>query len=153
MAATLALLDTNLFLLWLVGLRDVSYISRHKRTKHFSLGDFENLNEFLAQTQKVTTTSQVLVEVSNLLAQTDAEKRLELGLTFQTVLKDVLEHHQAALVLAQDQQFTRLGLTDAGLLHSSLKDYTLLTTDTPLHSTACELGHSCIHFNEIREFS
>ena len=153
MAVKLALLDTNLFLLWLVGLRDISYISRHKRTRHFSVNDFENLNEFLGQTQKVTTTSQVMVEVSNLLAQTDAEKRLELSVTFQTVLKEVLEHHQAAAVLVNDPQFTRLGLTDSGLLHSSLKDHTLLTTDRPLHTSACELGHSCIHFNEIRDFS
>ena len=153
MVAKLALLDTNLFLLWLVGLRDISYISRHKRTRHFSIDDFENLNEFLGQTQKVTTTSQVMVEVSNLLAQTDAEKRLELGVTFQTVLKEVVEHHQTAIELADDQHFTRLGLTDSGLLHSSLKDHTLLTTDTPLHTSACALGHSCIHFNEIREFS
>ena len=153
MAAKLALLDTNLFLLWLVGQRNTTYIGMHKRTNKFSIRDFENLNKFLVQMDEVATTSQVMVEVSNLLAQTDDEKRSELRLTFQAVLSLMPEHHQAARALANGQYFIRLGLTDAGLLDESLRDHLLVTADGPLHSTACELGHSCIHFNEIREFS
>lgn len=153
MAVKLAVLDTNLFLLWLVGQRNTSYIGQHKRTKKFSIRDFENLSRFLDQMDEVATTSQVMVEVSNLLAQTDDEKRSELLLTFQAVLALMPEHHQGARLLSDDPHFLRLGLTDAGLLHKSFKNHILLTDDGPLHSSACSLNHNCIHFNEIRACS
>ena len=69
-----ALIDTNLLLLLVVGMTNKSYIKIHKRTKTFTVEDYEQLLSDLDHFKPVWVTSHCLAEVSNLLKQIDTKK-------------------------------------------------------------------------------
>lgn len=145
------LLDTNVLLLWVVGNTDERYIAQHKRTGAYSIQDFDALSSFLAQAQTVETTTHVLTETSNLLAQSHHELTQDLFRTYTAVLNLVDEQQPKANVLSQSDSFARLGLADTSLLHQASLGTVLLTSDAELHTTACALNFPCVHFNELRE--
>jgi hypothetical protein len=63
------LVDTNLLLLFFIGLFDRGQISRFKRTKTYTGEDFDVLDRFLSQFARLITTPNILSEVSNLSGQ------------------------------------------------------------------------------------
>ena len=63
------LVDTNLLLLYFVGLYNPSLIPQFKRTRIFTVNDFDVLQNFIALFSKVVTTPDILTEVSNLSNQ------------------------------------------------------------------------------------
>lgn len=69
-----ALIDTNLFVLLVVGSVNKKYISTHKRTNNFVAEDYDLLMANLDGYQELWITSHCLAEVSNLLKQTDGQK-------------------------------------------------------------------------------
>ena len=61
------LVDTNLLILYFVGILDRDRIARFKRTQQFSAGDFERLALFIQNSQNWIVTPYVLTEVNSLL--------------------------------------------------------------------------------------
>ena len=59
--------DTNAFILLIVGLIDKSLISSHKRISIYESIDFENLAFLMRDLEKVVITPNVLAEEDNLL--------------------------------------------------------------------------------------
>jgi hypothetical protein len=61
------LVDTNLLLLYLVGLYDIEQIRDFKRTSHFDTDDFSNTQEFIELFEVKITTPHILTEVSDFI--------------------------------------------------------------------------------------
>ncbi len=62
-------IDTNLLLLYFVGLYDPHRIQKFKRTMTFVLEDFYTLLSFFNYFDKVVTTPNILTEVNSLAGQ------------------------------------------------------------------------------------
>lgn len=60
-------LDSNMFLLYVVGLLDVSAINKHKRLKQYSAESFERLCKIISRYDRVLVTAGCLAEVSDLI--------------------------------------------------------------------------------------
>src|SRR2546425_1973988 len=64
--APVIVLDTALLMLFVVGITNPALISRHKRLKEYTVGDFELLRNVMARASDVVVTPNVLTETSNL---------------------------------------------------------------------------------------
>ena len=60
-------LDTNVFLLFLVGLADRATIARHKRLAAYDAGSYDALCRLLASYDEIVVTPGCLAETTNLL--------------------------------------------------------------------------------------
>src|SRR5438094_4633228 len=69
------LIDTNLLLLYLIGMYDPDRIPRFKRTMSFTVDEFLLLDAIFTNFDKVITTPNILTEISNLSGQLPGDLR------------------------------------------------------------------------------
>jgi len=144
-----ALLDTNVLLLWLVGLTDPSLFITFKRVDVFSPDDFKLLAQLLKRFQKLISTPHVLAEVSNFVDQAPQHRRRELVASLRTFAQQNKEHYEAAITLTRRDEFAALGLTDTGLAALSA-EAVVITTDFHLSARIVTLGGHVLNFNHHR---
>lgn len=127
-------IDTNLLLLYLIGLHDPDRISHFKRTRGvYSVDDFELLVYVINLFDGFSTTPNILTEVSNFI---DREQYDDIPML--TVLRDKViyqeEHYiESRKILSnRDETFVKFGVTDTVLYHLAQANYLILTVDLPL---------------------
>jgi hypothetical protein len=149
--------DTNLLFLLVAGFAGADRYNNHKNLKTFDLpSDFNTLLSALDGASEVILTPNTLTETSNLLRQIARPARDELSQALSLFLQKTPEVYVRSVDAVQRNEFTRLGLTDAGLLHLAAEILPkgrrlLLTMDFDLYLAAMELGLNVINFNECRD--
>ena len=145
------ILDANLLVLLIVGLKDVSLIARHKRTREFSVDDFATLQRSLEGFDRIVLTPNILTECSNLLRQIGEPACSELTTMLKTLIENSDERYLPSQKAARAPEFPRLGLTDAGLLQTVSRELPLLTVDLDLYVAASKKGPEvATNFNHLR---
>jgi hypothetical protein len=144
-----ALLDTNILLMWLVGLTGPSLFVTFKRVDTFQASDFVLLSRFLQPFRKLITTPHVLAEVSNFIDQAPLHRRKDLIASLKAFVDRYPEHYEAAAILIHRDEFTAFGLTDTGLSALSA-DAVIVTTDFRLSGRIQALGGNSVNFNHLR---
>ena len=144
-------LDTNLFVLLVVGSESRELISKHRRLEHYSAEDFDILAEFLENANQLYVTPNTLTETSNLVRQHgDPEKSL-LMRRLQFLIHESQEIIVSSTEASSNYNFEKLGLTDAALLEAVTKDIPLLTVDFDLYLAAIASDEEgAINFNTFR---
>lgn len=145
------ILDTNLFLLFLVGLTSQSYISRHKKLSEFVVEDFNELEKILGRSSEVLITPHTLTEISNLAAYIDDPAKSQIFSVFKTLVSELKEEFIPGRILTGRQEFIRLGLTDCAIIEQALVGGVVLTADLDLYIAVVTAGADAINFNHIRE--
>jgi rRNA-processing protein FCF1 len=146
------LVDTNILLLYFVGSFDRSLIAKFKRTVRFTPQDFDLLEGMLARFDRVITTPNVLSEVNSLSNQLGGAARDGYFAEFAKRIVPLHEECVAIADVARRDCFTRLGLTDSGILHLVKDKYLVLTDDLRLHGVLEKAGIDSINFNHLRRF-
>ncbi len=152
------LVDTNLLLVYLIGLYDTAtgyqLINSFKYTKgHYVAGDFDVLLAFLEQFDVRVTTPHILTEVSNSieLELNYTARDLCLGLIQETIPATFQEHHAPANELLAEDLFRTYGVADMGILRSAVAgSYLVLTDDGRLSPYLNYVGISTISLSEIK---
>lgn len=144
------LIDTNIFLLYVVGMYDPDRISRFKRTMTFTLDDFGFLSGFLKQFTKLVTTPNILTEVSNLSGQLPEALKTEGFNQFSKLISSFEENFGASAKVSSLTHFCRLGLTDSGIIDLVRDKYLVLTDDFKLADYLEKEGIDVINFNHLR---
>jgi rRNA-processing protein FCF1 len=145
------LVDTNLVLLYFIGLFDPSHIQRFKRTSQFTREDHDVLARVLEPFKgKVITTPNVLTEVSNLSGQLGEPMRSAYFEVFSRWLCLLDERYTASSLSAQAEHFVPLGLTDAGIMGLATSGLLVLTEDFRLAQRLQKIGADVINFNHLR---
>ncbi len=126
------IIDANLLLLLFIGLYDIEWISKFKRTKQFEKEDFELLIHFLKRFQGILTTPNILTEVSNLAGQLPEEIRIEFHKTFENRFEVLEENYCESKAMAAQPYFSRYGLTDTVIIQLAKGNCLVLTMDLPL---------------------
>ncbi|MGD0517565.1 MAG: hypothetical protein ABSA26_08525 [Thermoguttaceae bacterium] len=73
------IVDTNVLLLFFVGKYEPLLIAKHKRTRQYSIEDFQILEKFLKLFQnRIITTPNILTEASNLLGDCNSSDQVRL---------------------------------------------------------------------------
>lgn len=144
------IIDTNIFLLYLVGLVNRERIPRFKRTAQFIPEDYDLLLQIVDGFQKVVTTPNILTEVNSLANQLGEPERSQCLDTFKCLISQITEEYQESNIVAEQELFTRFGLTDCGIILLAKNKYLVLTDDLKLHLYLKALKIDTINFNNLR---
>lgn len=150
------LIDTNLLLVYFIGLYDSAtgyeLVNTFKYTKgDYRSEDFDALLAFLQGFRTVVTTPHILAEVSNSItgALTDPARYLCLGLIQQTI-PSFQEHHVPATDLIGEALFRTYGVADIGILRTAAGRYLVLTDDYRLSGYLNSIAIDTISLPEIK---
>jgi hypothetical protein len=144
------LLDSNLLLLLLVGSVEPELIVRFKRTRQFLMRDYELLLDFTSQFQVVVSTPHILCEVSHLAAALHGDHRATFFVRMGQMIERLDERNVAGRIIAADDYFQRLGITDTAIALLSTGDLLALTVDATLASCVAARGGAAVNFNHVR---
>lgn len=144
------LLDTNLFLLLIVGLCNKDLIGKHKRTKNFVMEDFDLLAKSIDGYEILWVTSHCLAEVSNLLKQTHYDQAKQLMAFFSTFIARAKESHIPKEVIFRNDVLVRLGVADTGIVIKSKRVSCVFTVDFDLYNQISREGNKVVNFNNLR---
>jgi hypothetical protein len=143
------LIDSNLFLLWVVGSTNESRIARFNRTQKYSVQDFRLLRVLVHEFQEIVTSPHILTEVSNLATIEEPELRT-LRSNFHQIVQRTQEICEESRTGCADDAFPRFGLTDAAIRRTASRPLLVLTDDLPLYHYLSTSGLDAINFNHIR---
>ena len=144
------LVDTNLLLVYFVGMYDPDRISKFKRTMAFTVDEFRLLAKFFEVFEKVVTTPNILTEVSNLSGHLPEKLSESFNKDFAGRIPRLQEHYASSTSLATSTHFNTFGLTDSGIVELVKKNYLVLTDDLSLYGLLQNLGVDAINFNHLR---
>lgn len=153
------LIDTNLLILRWIGQWNPLEIPKHRRTQSYTADEFERLERFIVQFQRVVTTPCILAEANSLATQFQ-EARYERGKQAQLVhnlrqqiasqTSRLFERYVPSIEVVQVPEFVRFGLTDTGIQRLAEEGFLVLTDDLPLYAALCEKALPVVNFNHIR---
>ncbi|EJZ22137.1 hypothetical protein NE852_23500 [Rhizobium sp. Pop5] len=148
------ILDTNLTVLLIVGLVEIEQVGVHKRTRAYDREDFTILSNILSRSSRLIFTPNVVTETSNLLGRSSERYGAQLSRSLAEVVgasrsMELLISSQAGF---SRDEYKRLGLTDAVLLHAATGngDAIILTDDLDLYLAAAHDGLEVVNFTHIR---
>jgi hypothetical protein len=145
--------DTNLLVLFVVGMTNRNLVAKHKRLRAFSLDDFDMLCRIIASSRQVLVTPNTLTETSNLLGHIDEPGRSRVFETFRAVIRSTTEEYVESRTACGAKEFLRIGLADSGLLEVAGKSRILLTADLDLYLCALSRGLTVQNFNHLRDLA
>jgi hypothetical protein len=147
------LLDTNLFILMIVGLVGSEHIATHKKLNAYSELDFKLLAATLATCRKLVVTPHVLAETSNLVVhgmRGELETRAYLTLQAVSQADNFMETHDSISAIVLNAGFTQYGVSDIGLLEALKDEFVLLTDDFKLSGYAEGMGYDVLNYKVIQ---
>ncbi len=141
------LLDSNLLLLLVIGSIDPAWISRYKRTSHYTTEQFGLLSAIVASSQSLVTTPHILTEVSNLANALPEDQRDEFAVQFRLIIAKFEERFVPAITLAKDKLF-RFGIADTAMYHAA-NGVLILTSDGRFAKVANALGAEALDLETV----
>jgi len=121
------LVDTNIFLLYIVGSFDIYLIRNHSRTANFTEDDFDRVSKFIDAFDIKITTPHVLTEVSDLLGN-----KKELQFALRKYIEIMKEKFLESKQIAGTKTFLQFDLADAAIGETAKDSYLVVTDDNPL---------------------
>lgn len=147
------LIDTNLLLLYVIGMYDQDRIPKFKRTMAFTIDEFFLLATVFDSFDKIITTPNILTEVSNLSGQLPNNLHSYFSSDFAGRIPTLEERYIESGAISASVHFNKFGLTDAGIVDTVKGNYLVLTDDLKLFSYLQNLGIDAINFNHIRSLA
>ncbi len=146
--------DTNVLLLYIVGLTDRSYIQSFKITRSagFREKDWDTLDLWLGKFSTIWITGGILAEVSNHLGKMKDQRGVRCHMMLMRFVSNMEESHFDAIELIKDESsFLRLGYTDTSLVREASLGRLVLTDDAKLANRIYENDWNVVNFNQIRD--
>ena len=144
-----AFIDANLLVLLVVGSVDRRLVEKHRRTRIFTVEDYDRLFRIVESVKRVYVTPNTLTEASNLLENPQDPRFLD---SLRIVIEESEEIFISSVDGAHRSEFVRFGLSDAVLLEAVSAARPLITVDLPLFSAALEKGElAAVNFTHLQE--
>lgn len=144
------LVDSNLLLLYFVGLYDPERINTFKRTCGFTTDDFDLLVAIISYFKRVVTTPSILTEVNGLSNQLRKDEKRTYYSSFGDAAQSLEEQYTPSADICGLDHFKDFGLTDSGIINLAKGKYLVLTVDFSLSAYLQNVGIDVINFNHIR---
>jgi hypothetical protein len=149
-AARGVVLDTNVFLLYVVGALDPQLLPQIKRTASFEIDDWKLLKNLLLLSAKTIVTPGIITEACNLLDSANAKHHFRLFSTLQHLTTILLEDYVRSQTLSQHKLFSRFGLADCSIAHLGSKGHLIITDDLRLKIALEQMSIPVLNFNNLR---
>lgn len=140
------ILDANLIVLLVVGLADEKAVPVHKRTRAYTVNDFQLLLRVIAEYRELAALPNALTEASNLLDFEGDGLSEKISSRFLRFVATTREIYVPSLIASNRREFRRLGLTDAATLEAAKEDVHILSADLGLYLAAAKAGYSAANF-------
>lgn len=144
------IIDTNLFLLLVIGTANQSRIESFKRTSRYLIEDYKILSGIVSNFNILITTPNILTEVSNLLNHLDQREKLLYYQYFDTFIRKMNENFIKSNKVSSNNLFSKFGLTDLSIFEVSKGSYLVLTDDLELYHYLSNKKVDVINFNHLR---
>lgn len=146
------LVDTNLLLVYFIGMYDSRRIESLKRVKSkaFSVRDLELLSGVIKYFDKIVTTPNILTEISNLSNELSEAERIVYYQVFASQISSLNEEYVPSLKVCSLEHFNRFQLTDSGIIHLVKDKCLVLTDDFKLSGYLRSSGIDYINFDHLR---
>jgi hypothetical protein len=144
------LVDTNLLVLYLVGLLNKHRIPKFNRTNNFTIKDFELLVRLIGHFGKLIVTPHVLSQVSDLTDLDGKERDTIRGLFKWLVEQRIEEFYDQSSLLVADPIFKGHGLADAAVATICSRGILVLTADVKLQLALQRQNADALNFNHVR---
>ena len=145
------IVDSNLLVLWIVGVTAPAHLGRHKNLKGFDPGDYDLLLKLTTGARSIQVTPHILAETSNLIRQIGDPLRQQLTRALGQRIAGLSEIFVESREAADDRIFPRLGLTDATIMNLAQGKAVVLTTDAILYRALLDRGLNAENFNYHRD--
>ncbi len=154
------ILDSNLFVLLVVGSVDRSSITKNKRTDVFDERCFDFIVNLISNKTKLIVTTGILTEVSNLLIPGRAKEGRtstrylvvdQYRRNLVSLVQDHIHADASAIMVLDDAEFNRLGYCDMSILKVIDDATVVVSVDLDLINQAESRGIASINFNHLRE--
>ncbi|MCG9229893.1 PIN domain-containing protein [Vibrio diabolicus] len=123
------MLDTNLLVMYLIGLYDRELVPNFKRTEKYSTDQFDFLHYYVGEFSKLIVTPHVLAETWNFiekLPQSDFNAFLDKVLPNIDLFE---EEHINKSILIKAEGFNLIGITDMAVIKAAKATSCLVITD------------------------
>ncbi len=149
------LVDTNLLILYLVGLATPQRITTFKPivNQGFSTADFELLRKITLLFKRLVTTPHILTEISNHSDKLKGVDKLRFYALLRSKLVGWKEHYTESAELCQRDEFIKLGLTDTAITDIAPGNFLVITVDFELAGHLQKKKVDVINFNHLRQVS
>lgn len=146
------LLDSNLLVLWYVGLVSPESVRDSKRTRNqgFTEIEFSLLQKIIRPFKRVITTPHILTETSNYICQLKGGTRQRAQQFIAETIPSFKERRPEAKNLVKTKAFHDFGLTDSAVLDLPPKKYLVLSVDAALVVALNKKGVDAINFHHLR---
>lgn len=150
------ILDTNLIVLFVVGLTNTDIIKVHGNLSDYTITDYINLSDLLNAFSDIVLLPHVLAEVSSLSRQIKDPYRTMIQTSFRRFVELNGELSLPSIDAVRRHQFLALGITDSAILNAldvlnTQSDCALFTVDGNLATEAEMLGHHVLTLEALRE--
>lgn len=146
------LIDTNLLLLFFIGLFDTQKLSSFKCVQKFTVDDYLLLVEFSNRFERIVTTPNILTEVSNLSGQVNGKLKQNYFATFATKIDLLDECYVQSTEVGRAPEFVQFGITDVGIQQLANKTYLVLTDDFRLSQYLQSQSIDTINFAHLQNY-
>ena len=119
----------------------------------YKISDYSLLVDLIATFNKVVLIPNILAEADNLLWQIGEPARSKLRKTLAVIVNQHSECYSLSRDAVQQNEYARLGLTDAAILAALSKGLALITSDAGLHRAAIYRGHQSTNFWQHKEMA
>ena len=148
------LIDTNLFLVVLVGNIDRRLVGRIGKTEKYTREDYERITDILGLFNRFIIIPQVLTEVGNMLKRNcpSVNTLLDLSLELRRFAHSeaTRESRSSSKRITLHPAFQELGYADAAILNAAAGRHLLFTDDGPLQGRAWRSGVDVLPFEWLR---
>lgn len=151
-AQTGIVLDTNIFLLLVVGGCGTHLLPQVKRTAKFTSDDFGLLGNILSLAKSTVVTQGIVTEACNLLDSENKNRDKCFFLWIRELIQKskLVEDHVALSDLTQHPHFSHLGIADTSVIDLAARHYLVLTDDLPLKVALERQGHLVLNFHNLQ---
>lgn len=133
-------LDTNVFVLYILGQLGLSLIEQHPRISEFTEEDYHFVKDAIDECNTIVTAPNIITEVDNLINRTFHTYQHKYHLYLQNILNVSIEKLYYSQEVMSYPYFEQLGFTDAILLRMAKNSTYLISADSQLCDYALSLG-------------
>ena len=141
-------LDTNVFLLFLVGLADRAAIAHHKRLAAYDAHSYDVLCKLLTSYDEIIVSPGCLAETTNLLDSDKGSRQRCYQMLKELILsgEGFSERHVPTDKVVEQRPFMWLGFTDASYVELADQGIPVITADLKLYLQVVEKNEESVNF-------
>ena len=146
------LIDSNILLTWIIGIIDVRYIQKFKRTREYTEIDFNIIDKLLNYFSIWYTIPNIITEINNLANSLDKERKKKFYDVYTKLIFNVFEHHipSQEAIKKYPVEFIKFGITDCIIYNLCKRNILILTADFPIAQYLEKQNLDVINYNHIR---